>query len=140
MELLFHPERQRILLGIPDAYEAAEYDSALRELGFEVAIAAHAVECLQEIRCAAPDLVILDADILWGGADGVLAVLAEDPAYPDVPAMVLGSRRSRAALYRLGRFSISDYQLKPLSAARLVRRVGTLLQPSGHVSSSRWNL
>lgn len=139
MELQIHQERQRILLAIPDAYLAAEYEATLRDSGFDAATAADGLRCLEEIKVVTPDLVVLDADILWGGADGVLAVLADDPAYPAVPSMVVSSRRSRAALYQVGRFIVSDYQLKPLSAARLVRRIGKLLQRTGHFTGDRWD-
>jgi hypothetical protein len=40
-------------------------------------VARSALGCLEGIRRMAPDLVILDDYLPWGGADGVLAVLEE---------------------------------------------------------------
>lgn len=117
------PALARILVATPDAFLLAEYTSALREGELDVSMATSGVQCLEQLGSIVPDLVVLDTDLLWGGADGVLAVLADDPTFPAVPAMVVSSKYSRSALYQVGRFVVTDYQLKPLSGKRLLQRI-----------------
>jgi len=122
-----HSPRQ-IVVATPDMYLLAEYCASLREAGYLCSTATDGIQCLEQIRIVVPDLIVIDTDILWGGADGVLAVLAEDPIYPAVPAIVVSSRRNWGALYRVGRFIVSDCQLKPLSGRHLVARVRLLFE------------
>jgi two-component system response regulator RegX3 len=122
-----HHVPARILVATPDRYLLTEYGAALYEDGVDASTATSGVQCLEQLGRIIPDLVVLDTDLLWGGADGVLAVLADDPAFPAVPAMVVSSQHSRSALYRVARFIVADYQLKPLSGKRLLQRIRLLL-------------
>jgi hypothetical protein len=47
----------------------------LRDHGYAVGTASGGLECVAMLRVLVPEAVILDADLLWGGADGVLACL-----------------------------------------------------------------
>ncbi|MGE5194540.1 MAG: two-component system response regulator [Deltaproteobacteria bacterium] len=122
------PQAVLILIATPHRFLLTDYRAALQKQGFEVVTAADGVECLRLLRSRIPNLIVLDCDILWGGAEGVLDLLAADPTYPTIPAMIIGSRQSRSALYRAGRYIASDYQLKPLTSDRLVRRISDLLK------------
>lgn len=117
----FAPDR--VLIASPDPFLLSEYRSALRAGGIDVTLATSGIHCLEQVAASPVEFAVLDSELLWGGVDGVLAVLAEDPAYPTVPAMVVTSRHSRAALYQAGRFVVADYQLKPLSGTRLLQRI-----------------
>lgn len=48
-----------------------------RKLGFEVTTATSGLDCLEHLRQNPPDVLLLDEDLVWGGADGVLAWLRE---------------------------------------------------------------
>jgi CheY-like chemotaxis protein len=54
------------------------YIQFLSSLGFEIHIAADGLECLSKLRRFLPDVLILDLELLWGGGEGVLAVMRED--------------------------------------------------------------
>jgi DNA-binding NtrC family response regulator len=43
--------------------------------GFDAETAAGGIECLQKLRRFRPQILILDSELPWGGADGVLALL-----------------------------------------------------------------
>ena len=65
------------------------FDEGLRRLVLDMfasMTAADGVGCAARLREFAPDVVILDTDLLWGGADGVLARLrvGGDPCTPVV--------------------------------------------------------
>ena len=55
------------------------YAWPLSSYGFEVETAADGLECLANRRRVVPVLLILDLGLPWGGGDGVLGVLREDP-------------------------------------------------------------
>lgn len=55
------------------------YPSLLSHKGFVVETAGDGLECLAKLRQFMPDLLILDLELPWGGGDGVLGVMREDP-------------------------------------------------------------
>ena len=46
--------------------------------GYEVETAGDGLECISKIIARLPVMVVLDIDLLWGGAEGVLARLRDD--------------------------------------------------------------
>jgi carbon storage regulator CsrA len=117
----------RVLIADPDEYLFDNYRDYLEQRGCEVATATSGVECIDMLRDFVPDVLVLEPSIPWGGGDGVLAVMHEEPAVPSVPVIVLTYGRDRGVLYRLAPFKIDDYQIKPLSAKRLAQRIRSLL-------------
>jgi CheY-like chemotaxis protein len=69
------PTKRRVLLATGDDRLRAVSHDYLRDQGYAVATATGGVECLTVLRGLVPDVVVLDTDLLWGGADGVLACL-----------------------------------------------------------------
>ena len=63
------------------------YGWLLTSYGFRVDKAGDALECLDKLRRSVPDLLILELELPWGGGDGVLAILREDPRL--LPARVV---------------------------------------------------
>lgn len=129
-----------MLLAVPAPVLLAEYRTALNRAGYRVALAADGIQCLRRIRDFEPDAIVLDVDLLWGGADGVMNALRDDPANSAVSVMVIGSRANRAALYRVARFAVNDFQSKPLSGHQLVRRIGDLLESEQSDQSENRNV
>jgi len=117
----------RVLIADPDEYLLDQYRDYLEQHGFEVATATTGVECVEQLRECAPDVLVLEPSIPWGCGDGVLAIMHEEPDVPLVPVFVLTYGRDRSVLYRLAPFKIDDYQVKPLRANRLAQRIRSLL-------------
>ena len=80
----------------------------LRE-GFELATAVSGLECVARLRECVPDVLVLEPQLLWGGGDGVLAMMCEVPQLVTVPVMVLTTCRDPLVLNPVARFPISDY-------------------------------
>lgn len=57
--------------------------------GYQVDVVRGGVECLRGVRRMAPDLLILDWDLPWGGGAGVLACLHDAEATKTIPVIVL---------------------------------------------------
>ena len=66
----------------------AESDTELRDAcrgflagrGYDVETAADGLDCLEKLRWLTPAVCVLDRELRWGGADGVLAWLREQRA------------------------------------------------------------
>jgi DNA-binding response OmpR family regulator len=117
----------RILMADPDESLRPVYREPLSREGFEVDRALSGLECISRLHERVPDVLVLEPQLPWGGGDGVLAMMGEDPDLAFIPVMVLTSCRSPHILMAVARFPVSDYQLKPLSPDRLVKKIRTLL-------------
>jgi ActR/RegA family two-component response regulator len=76
--------------------------ASLDESGYRVETADGGVECMAKLRSARPQTLILDAALLWGGSDGVLAYLGEeysDGARPTV--LLIGEFANHRSVPRL---------------------------------------
>ncbi len=111
----------------PDESLHPVYREPLSRDGFEVVTALSGLECVSRLRERVPDVLVLEPQLPWGGGDGVLAMMGEDPDLAIVPVMILTSCRDPHVLDRVARFPISDYQVKPLAADRLAGRLRSLL-------------
>lgn len=67
-----------VLIAEADRELREAYVQFLSSLGFEIHIAADGLECMSKLRRFLPDVLILDLELLWGGGEGVLAVMRED--------------------------------------------------------------
>jgi len=94
-----------------------------------------AVECLDWLRRQRVDVLILDAAIPWGGADGILELLSSPEAEfgPRPLVFLVMTEVAAALLYRVGRYQVDDFQLGLHDQANLgvrVRRLARQRQPS----------
>ena len=89
----------------------AEADSELRDLanqiasrwGFDVETAGDGLECWSKLRGGDPAALIVDADMPWGGADGVVARLREERTPRKSPAVfVTGNEHPEQLSRRFG--------------------------------------
>ena len=117
----------RVLIADPDKYLLTAYSSHLRHLGAAISTARTGLECMERLRDAPPDVLVLEPALLWGGGDGVLALLHEQPGIRPAVVILLTQGRDRSLLYRLSSFRVDDYQNKPLTANQLTKRICTLL-------------
>ena len=113
----------RILIADPDAFLTRSYREYFGRSGAVVSTAPTALACLDRLRDFSPDVLILEATLLWGGADGVLARMKEEPALRPASVILTTQVGDRGLLYRLSPYKVDDYQVKPLSPRDLLKRV-----------------
>jgi len=114
----------RILIADPDRYLLAAYKAQLSSGGFDVATAQNGLECLRRLREFTPDVLVLEPSIPWGGGDGILSLLHEEPTLPEVRViLVLTSGCSPHVLYNIAPFPVSDYLTKPVTGKFLAERI-----------------
>jgi FixJ family two-component response regulator len=79
-----------VLLALADETLHEPYRQLLDVHGFQVEIASGGVDCLLKLCKFAPEVLILDREIHWGGGDGVLAVLrsAKMTLWPPVVLLI----------------------------------------------------
>jgi carbon storage regulator len=121
----------RILLADADQFLLTSYSTQLRQRDAIPLVARTGLECLEMLREVVPDVLVLAPELLWGGADGILALMAEQPALRPPIVMLLTHNRNRTLLYRLSSFKVDDYQLKPMTAVQLMGRICTMLACRG---------
>ena len=121
----------RVLMADPDESLHPMYREFLSREGFEVDRALTGVECVSQLRECVPDVLVIEPQLPWGGGDGVLAMMGEDPVLAIVPVMVLTSWCcDPRILEAVARYPVSEYQLKPLTADRLAGRLRALYDHS----------
>jgi CheY-like chemotaxis protein len=67
-----------VLIATADQARSEIYERLLTSCGYEVETASGGLECLSKLCDLVPDVLVLDAELNWGGADGVLAHLREE--------------------------------------------------------------
>ena len=117
----------RVLIADPDEELQPVYREPLALEGFDVVTAVSGLECVARLRERAPDVLVLEPHLPWGGGDGVLAMMGEDPRLATIPVMVLTSHHESDALRRVARFPVSSFHLKPLPPDRLAAKLRTLV-------------
>lgn len=89
IEVESESRRQVVLASGDDGILTAGYAS-LTASGWDVVTARDGLECLADLRRYSPDLIVLDSSLLWGGAEGVLSLLA-NKLLPGVPVVLIGN-------------------------------------------------
>ena len=80
-------KRIRVLMADPDESLHPVYRVPLLQEGFEVAAASSGLECVARLRERAPDILVLEPQLPWGGGEGVLAMMGEVPQLAAVPVV-----------------------------------------------------
>jgi CheY-like chemotaxis protein len=112
----------RVLLASGDDRLRAECSDRLAAHGY-VVTAAGGVECAELLREFTPDAVVLDTDLQWGGADGVLSCLRARGNRP-VPVVLLTPGAAPPAESRMGvEAPVVAVIEKPIEMDALVRAV-----------------
>jgi DNA-binding response OmpR family regulator len=70
------------------------YDGFLSAHSFQVDLADNGLQCVAKLRHFVPELLILDLNLPWGGGDGVLACLREDPRLLPKRILLTSARES----------------------------------------------
>jgi len=70
--------KQDILIAESNVELRDIFQRFLNERGFAATTASDGLECLEQLRRCCPAVLVLDRELRWGGADGVLACLREE--------------------------------------------------------------
>jgi signal transduction histidine kinase len=114
--------RARIVLADDNA-DMREYVQRLLGHRWEIDPVGNGVQALLAIRRKRPDLVITDVMMPELDGFGLVAELRADPAFRDLPVLMLSARAGEEARLEGLSSGADDYLVKPFSARELLARV-----------------
>jgi DNA-binding NtrC family response regulator len=59
--------------------------------GHEAKVASNGLECFNLLQRELPDAVVLQRELLWGGSDGVQALMHQDPRWSEIPVILISN-------------------------------------------------
>lgn len=122
------PHRRKVLVVEDEKSISEPLAAALRREGFDPAIAAGAVDGMEEFTRNAPDIVLLDVMLPDGDGREVLRDIRAVSRTPVIMLTARGEEMDRVVGLELG---ADDYVTKPFSAAELVARIRAVLRRAG---------
>jgi DNA-binding response OmpR family regulator len=99
--------------------------------GYEVETARDGLACLQKLRQVKPMALVLDRDLRWGGADGVLAWLREDRALSEFPVLLTATADPLADVKEDVQPPVVTLLLKPFALSALLEAVRNAVANKG---------
>ncbi len=117
-----------LILVVDDEYSIAEVlEAALADAGHEVVTAANGRQGLERLRERRPDLVLLDLMMPIMDGAAMLKAMREDPAYRDIPAVVMSSLPENAAA-KTAENAYAAFLRKPFKLQAVVDLVAAVLK------------
>jgi len=92
-----------ILIADTDASLAQQLGPFFRDHGYHAVTMCDGLDCVAKLRELCPDILILDLAPPWGGGDGVVASMCDDPAIARVPVILT----DRSANYDVSQLPIA---------------------------------
>lgn len=121
----------RVLLADRDQFFLEIVQSFLWDRGHEAEIACDGIECWALLREFAPDIVVLGDGLLWGGCEGVLAKMRDDPLLSKLPVILTGDRQVREELVALSTLPAACL-VKPYRLGELLSHIDAASRHQGH--------
>jgi DNA-binding response OmpR family regulator len=117
----------------------AECDTELRDVyrgffarqGFDVETASDGLDCVEKLRRATPAVLVLNLELRWGGADGVLAWLREESAKSGVPVVLTTTADYPPHMAAFTEPPVVDYPGKPIALTALLESVRSAVARTG---------
>ena len=111
-----------LLVAHSDHYLLEHLVLGLEQSGFSVHNANSGITCVEKMRCMTPEVLLLDPDLLWGGGDGVLALMVTNPVLVHIPVLLLVTIETNMALANSLRTAVSDVLSLPSSKEAIADR------------------
>jgi CheY-like chemotaxis protein len=113
-----------VLIASSSAFRRDLYRQVIDGLGHEVTFASGGVDCIQQLHLRRPDLLLLEAPLLWGGADGVLQVLHERRNEFQSRVILVAVSAGSIDWFQLSRFHVDDVLFRLPTVPELQRAIG----------------
>jgi len=79
----------RILIADSDHTFLEAFQSYMWDNGYDTETATNGLECSAILYRFVPDVLVIERELLWGGCDGVLAKMQDEPTLSQIPIVVL---------------------------------------------------
>jgi CheY-like chemotaxis protein len=117
-----------VLVGSSSAFRQQCYRESVEVLGHRVSIATDGLECIRRIKTERPDLLILEAPLLWGGAEGVLELVQAESRANRLPVILVAIGAGSIDWFQLSRFRIDHLLFRLPTAHELSRAIAEIAQ------------
>jgi CheY-like chemotaxis protein len=112
-----------ILVASSSTFRQRTYRDAVESLGHQVSVVSGGVECVARIHAECPDLLIMEAPLFWGGAEGVLQALQDCQQQSHVPVILVATGVGSIDWFQLSRFRIENLLFRVPTAGDLVQAI-----------------
>jgi len=128
-----------LLIADSNAELCAIYRRFLNGRGYDVETAANGLDCLEKLRRLTPAVCVLDQELQWGGADGVLAWLREERAAPRVAVVLTATAGYPPDVAVDFEPPVVRFLPNPFALTALLESVRGLMARMGHEEPFNWN-
>lgn len=122
--------QMRILVASSSTFRQRMYRDAVESLGHQVAVVSGGIECVARIQAEEPDLLILEAPLFWGGAEGVLEALEDSQQQRNVPVILVATGGGSIDWFQLSRFRMENLLFRVPTAASLAQAIAGVARPA----------
>lgn len=112
--------RRTLLIANGDSPLCEDYQRILNERGYDVETASDGLDCLEKLRQATPDVLLLEWELPWGGGAGVLADLREDRSMESLPVVLIANVIDPQQMAEFIESPVIDFLHKPFSLTKLL--------------------
>lgn len=126
-----------LLLAEGDAELRDLYSSFLTKHCYDIAVAEDGLDCLQQLRQATPDVLVLDLELTWGGGDGVLDWLREEGSHLEIPVILTATAGRQPSGAEARARPAVQFLAKPFALKTLEESVRAAVANKGQVASNR---
>jgi len=118
-----------VLIASSSAFRRDYYQKTLQALGHEVSLAQGGVDCIEQVASRRPDVLMLEAPLLWGGSDGVLDLLQGPQKEAPMRVIVIAIGSGHIDWFQLSRYRVEDVLFRLPNAHELQRSIQNLPRP-----------
>lgn len=114
---------RRVLLATKNQALKEACKRFLEGSGYEVESAENALECYRKLSENPPDILLLDSGLHWGGSEGVLDCMRDDPELYAIPVVWITEERNPYALAQVVEDPVVAYLSKPFNLNTLLQNL-----------------
>ncbi len=98
-----------------------------KKFSFNISEAENGSIGLEALKKVKPDIIFLDISMPIMSGLEFLEKIKHEPAYSNIPILVLTAHNDRETIQKILNLGVSDYILKPIDAAKTYNRIQELI-------------
>ncbi len=115
-------KRSRIAIAHSDHDVLFALEVGLKQSGFSVFSADTGIACVAQLELYIPEILLVGADLKWGGCAGVLAIVETNPKLSKTRVIILASEREQPSSIGIHNLTVCDLMVLPLPIATISER------------------
>jgi DNA-binding response OmpR family regulator len=95
----------------------------MSQRGHEALVASSGLECIACLRDCPPDVLVLSCELPWGGTEGVLEIMDEEPTLNAIPVILVTDEELESKTVFDADSRVVDRVRKPYSLTQLLKQM-----------------